>query len=64
MSPLLHAIAGSGACGNWSEMIITAWTDGRVIALDIDNGNPIWESQTEVVTGELQVQWLWTVKML
>lgn len=50
MSPLLHVTAGSGACGNWSEMIITAWTDGRVIALDIDNGNPIWESQTEVVT--------------
>ena len=50
MSPLLHIEAGSGECGNWSEMIIVGWSDGKVTALDIGDGNLTWSSKTEVVT--------------
>jgi len=50
MSPLLYIEAGMGACGNWSEMVIVGWTDGKVTALDVSNGSLIWSSQTEVVT--------------
>ena len=50
MSPLLHVEAGTGACGNWSEMVIIGWTDGKVTALDIEDGSLAWSSQTEVVT--------------
>ena len=50
MSPLLHVEAGTGVCGNWSEMVIIGWTDGKVTALDIEDGSLVWASQTEVVT--------------
>ena len=50
MSPLLHVGAGGGDCGNWNEMIIVGWTDGKVTALDVEDGSLIWSSQTEVVT--------------
>ena len=50
MSPLLHVEAGTGTCGNWSEMVIIGWTDGKVTALDIEDGSLVWASQTEVVT--------------
>ena len=50
MSPLMHVEAGTGACGNWSEMVIIGWTDGKVTALDIEDGSLTWSSQTEVVT--------------
>ena len=50
MSPLLHVEAGTGDCGNWSEMVIIGWTDGKVTALDIEDGSLVWSSQTEVVT--------------
>ena len=50
MSPLLHISAGQGECGNWSEMILVGWTDGKVTALDTNSGNLVWSSQTEVVT--------------
>lgn len=50
MSPLLHVKAGSGDCGNWSEMVLVGWTDGKVTALDITDGSLIWSAQTEVVT--------------
>ena len=50
MSPIMHVEAGSGDCGNWSEMVIIGWTDGKVTALDIEDGSLIWSSQTEVVT--------------
>ena len=32
MSPLLHISAGQGECGTWSDMILVAWTDGKVTA--------------------------------
>lgn len=50
MSPLLHISAGQGECGTWSDMIIVAWTDGKVTALNSDDGGLIWSSKTEVVT--------------
>ena len=49
MSPLLHVTSGTGLCGNWDEMIIVGWTDGRVTALDIEDGGLVWSAQTEVV---------------
>lgn len=50
MSPLLHINPGQGECGTWSDMILVAWTDGRVTALHPDDGSLIWSSITEVVT--------------
>ena len=50
MSPLLHVEAGSGDCGNWIEMILVGWTDGKITALDITDGSLIWIAQTEVIT--------------
>lgn len=50
MSPLLHISAGQGECGTWSDMILVAWTDGKVTALDSNDGGLIWSSKTEVVT--------------
>ena len=50
LSPLLHVKAGEGCGNSWPEMVIVGWTDGLVEALDINNGNRIWASQTEVVT--------------
>ncbi|MGB1475999.1 MAG: PQQ-binding-like beta-propeller repeat protein [Candidatus Poseidoniaceae archaeon] len=50
MSPLLHISAGQGECGTWPDLILVAWTDGRVTALNPDDGGLIWSSKTEVVT--------------
>lgn len=50
MSPLLHINAGQGECGTWSDMVLVAWTDGKVTALDSSDGSLIWSSKTEVVT--------------
>ena len=50
MSPLLHVDAGNGPCGSWGEMVLVGWTDGKVTALDISTGSPIWEIQTEIVS--------------
>ena len=49
MTPLLHVEAGSGDCGNWSEMVLVGWTDGKVTALDITDGSLVWSAQTEVI---------------
>ena len=38
MSPILHISAGHGECGTWSDMILVAWTDGKVTALSSDDG--------------------------
>ena len=50
MSPLLFVPAGQSSCGSWNDMVLVGWTDGKVTALDFDEGELIWESQTEVVT--------------
>ena len=57
MSPLLFVESGSGTCGTWQDLLIIAWADGKVIALNPSNGAFVWEAQTEVnvlgITGKL-----------
>ena len=57
MSPLMFVESGSGACGFWQDLLIVAWADGKVTALNPLNGELIWEQQTEVnilgITGKL-----------
>ena len=59
MSPLLFVEAGSGVCGVWQDLLIVAWADGKVTALDSSNGELVWEQQTEVnvlgITGKLGI---------
>mgnify|MGYP001339872172 FL=1 len=57
MSPLLFIESGSGTCGTWQNLLIVAWADGKVTALNPSNGVLVWEHQTEVnvlgITGKL-----------
>jgi hypothetical protein len=57
MSPLLFIESGSGTCGTWQNLLIVAWADGKVTALNPLNGALVWEHQTEVnvlgITGKL-----------
>lgn len=57
MSPLLFVESGSGTCGTWQDLMIIAWADGKVTALNPSNGALVWEAQTEVnvlgITGKL-----------
>tara|TARA_B100001996_G_scaffold207262_1_gene158894 strand:+ start:1758 stop:3380 length:1623 start_codon:yes stop_codon:yes gene_type:complete len=57
MSPLLFIESGSGTCGTWQNLLIVAWADGKVTALNPLNGVLVWEHQTEVnvlgITGKL-----------
>ena len=57
MSPLLFIESGSGTCGTWQNLLIVAWADGKVAALNPSNGVLVWEHQTEVnvlgITGKL-----------
>jgi len=57
MSPLLFIESGSGTCGTWQNLLIVAWADGKVTALNPSNGALVWEHQTEVnvlgITGKL-----------
>lgn len=57
MSPLLFVESGSGTCGTWQDLLIIAWADGKVTALNPSNGALVWEAQTEVnvlgITGKL-----------
>ena len=59
MSPLMFVEAGSGVCGVWQDILIVAWADGKVTALDPSNGELVWEQQTEVnvlgITGKLGI---------
>ena len=59
MSPLMFVEAGSGVCGVWQDLLIVAWADGKVTALNPSNGEPVWEQQTEVnvlgITGKLGI---------
>ena len=59
MSPLMFVEAGSGACGSWEDLLIVAWADGKVTALNPSNGELVWEQQTEVnvlgITGKLGI---------
>ena len=57
MSPLLFIESGSGTCGTWQNLLIVAWADGKVTALNSSNGALVWEHQTEVnvlgITGKM-----------
>ena len=59
MSPLLFIESGSGTCGTWQNLLIVAWADGKVTALNPSNGVLVWEHQTEVnvlgITGKLGI---------
>jgi len=59
MSPLLFIESGSGTCGTWQNLLIVAWADGKVTALNPLNGALVWEHQTEVnvlgITGRLGI---------
>ena len=59
MSPLMFVEDGSGVCGVWQDLLIVAWADGKVTALDSSNGELVWEQQTEVnvlgITGKLGI---------
>ena len=59
MSPLLFIESGSGTCGTWQKLLIVAWADGKVTALNPSNGVLVWEHQTEVnvlgITGKLGI---------
>lgn len=59
MSPLLFVESGSGTCGTWQDLLIIAWADGKVTALNPSNGALAWEAQTEVnvlgITGKLGI---------
>lgn len=59
MSPLMFVEAGSGACGSWQDLLVVAWADGKVTALNPSDGELVWEQQTEVnvlgITGKLGI---------
>ncbi len=59
MSVLVFVEAGTGACGSWQDLLVGAWADGKVTALNPLNGMVVWEQQTEVnilgITGQLGV---------
>ena len=59
ISPLLYVTAKTSACGDWPNMLIVGWTDGKVTALNPENGFLIWEIQTEIqtlgVTGKMAI---------
>ena len=48
MSPLLFANNGAGDCGQWDDLLIVGWADGKITAHSPTNGSVIWENQTEV----------------
>ncbi len=59
MSPLLYVEAKSSACGDWPNMLVVGWNDGKVTALNPENGSLIWEIQTETqmlgITGKMAI---------
>ena len=59
MSPLMFVGSGDGVCGSWQDLLIVAWADGKVTALNPSNGELVWEQQTEVnvlgITGQLGI---------
>ena len=59
MSPLLYVDAKSSACGDWPNMLVVGWNDGKVTALNPENGSLIWEIQTETqmlgITGKMAI---------
>ena len=48
MSPLLLVEAGSGACGQWPELLLVGWANGDFTALHPSNGTLVWQVNTTV----------------
>ena len=46
--PLFFANNGAGDCGQWDDLLIVGWADGKITAHSPTNGSVIWENQTEV----------------
>ena len=50
LSPLLLVEQGQGCGGTWQDLVIVAWADGKIQALDVATGLEQWSAQTEVIT--------------
>jgi hypothetical protein len=48
MSPLLLVEAGSGACGQWPELLLVGWANGDFTALHPSNGTLAWQVNSTV----------------
>ena len=48
MSPLLLVEAGSGACGQWPDLLLVGWANGDFTALHPSNGTLVWQVNTTV----------------
>ena len=57
MAPLHIIPSGEGNCGNWSEMLVVAWANGSVQALNPTTGDTFWTQNTAVhawgITGSM-----------
>ena len=60
LTPLLFVEQGSGDCGQWDELLIVGWADGKITAHSPVNGSVVWEHQTEVdvlgITGRMALE--------
>lgn len=50
LSPLLLVEQGQGCGGTWQDLLIVAWADGKIQALDVITGLEKWSAQTEIIT--------------
>jgi hypothetical protein len=48
MTPLLYIEKGVGTCGEWDDLLLVGWADGKITAHSPVNGSIIWQNQTEV----------------
>ena len=48
MSPPLLVEAGSGACGQWPQLLLVGWANGDFTALHPSNGTLVWQVNTTV----------------
>ena len=60
MAPLLFVESGSGICGDWEDILIVGWVDGKITAHSHKDGTILWENQTEVnlygITGQMALE--------
>ena len=60
MTPLVFVEAGIGGCGDWQDLLIVGWVDGKVTAHSPHDGSILWENQTEVelfgITGQMALE--------
>jgi hypothetical protein len=59
MAPLVRVESGNGACGEWPNLLLVGWADGRFEALNPTDGMPVWSVNTTVegwgITGAPQL---------